>query len=522
MKRVILLFAFSFLLNSCSLIFKFQGKEGDADVGEDMDSYEFNDFDVSDNQLEILPDEDLNDNQEIEDEIEEEIAPICGNLIVDSGEECDDGRNGNQSDGCKDDCTYSCHSDNECDDGHDCTQNSCNLSSHTCNYQPLASGTVCRPSSGDCTTEIQCDGINEDCPVNLQISAVSAGGYYTCALSIDGGGLCWGANSEGQLGDRTNVTKTTPVNVYGLSDIKEISAGGQHTCALLNDGGVKCWGKNEDGQLGNGNNSNSSNPVDVTGLTSGVKTISSGSNHSCAVLSSWNVKCWGQNAYAQLGDGATPSLDKNTPIDVIGLSNVKSVSAGGKHTCALLFTGGIKCWGWNESGQLGNGTAITCEKTPVAVTTLTSGVKAISAGFEHTCALLNTGGIKCWGNNQYSQLGDGTNENRNTPVDVTGLTSGVTAISAGFSHTCALLDTGGVKCWGNNQNGQLGDGTIINRSTPVDVVGLTSGVTAISCGYYHTCALLNNGAVKCWGGNVNGQLGDGTEENKLIPVYVCQ
>jgi len=731
MERIIYCLLFSFFLDSCFAKFKPKPVDGDVEneqeeLFQDVDvniqeELEEVDFDISDEGLEILPDEDLNDNQEIEDELKEELAPTCGNLIVDSDEECDDGKNGNPDDGCKDDCTYSCHdntdcsdseicngeetcnetshtcvpgtphedgfvclseprsiclsgvclesrcgdnfvdtgagemcepsldptcrgdctyscttssgcpddgnicngeeycddsthtcksrnqpaegtecledprkicisgtcqvsrcgdgyidtdvgeecedgnttegdgcdndctfschNDTECDDGHGCTMNLCITSTHTCNFPILPSTTICRPTGEDCDIAEYCDGVNRDCPrdsflpnstvcrpstggcditeyctgsspdcpVDITgisgVIAISASGDptftarrgHTCALLNTGGVKCWGYNEKGQLGDGTNAPKSTPVDVTGLtSGVSAISAGGGHTCALLNTGYVKCWGDNSYGQLGNGTIISSNTPVYVSGLTSGVSAISAGGNHTCALLNTGGVKCWGLNSSGQLGDGTT--TQRNTPVDVSGLSSgVSAISAGGNHTCALLNTGGIKCWG----------------TTPVDVTGLSSGVSAISAGWAHTCALLNTGGIKCWGSNGAGQLGDGTTTDRSTPVDVIDLTSGVSAISAGGFHTCALLNTGGVKCWGYNIRGQLGDGTTTQRTTPVDVTGLSSGVSAISAGGFHTCALLNTGGVKCWGYNNYGQLGDGTGTNRLTPVYVC-
>jgi alpha-tubulin suppressor-like RCC1 family protein len=196
---------------------------------------------------------------------------------------------------------------------------------------------------------------------------------------------------------------------------------------------------------------------------------------------------------------------------------VAAVAAGYYHTCALTTAGGLKCWGWNVYGQLGDGTT-TNRTAPVDVVGLTSGVAAVAPGYEHTCALTTAGNLKCWGNSGSGQLGDGTTTNRTAPVDVVGLTSGVAAVAAGYYHSCALTTTGGVKCWGYNGYGELGDGTTTDRTTPVGVVGLTSGVAAVAAGRYHTCA-VRTGNLKCWGNNV-GQLGDGTQTDRWTPVDV--
>ena len=297
-----------------------------------------------------------------------------------------------------------------------------------------------------------------------------------------------------------------------LTDVVEIKAGERHTCALTSSGGVKCWGFNHDGELGDGRGSDRSRSVDAVGLTTGVKTITAGWRHTCAVTTTGGAKCWGNNHDGQLGDGT--QIDRNTPEDVVGLlAKVTTIRAGERHTCALTAAGGVKCRGSNHDGQLGEGTE-TDQSSPVDVTGLTSGVTAVTARWRHTCALTSAGGVKCWGNNHVGQLGDGTKHDRNTPVDVVGLTNGVKAFSAGWNHVCALTTAGGMKCWGSNHEGQLGDGTGVDRKGPVDVVILPSGITAIATGGEHSCG-VTQGAVTCWGENEDGQLGDGTFKSTL-------
>lgn len=378
---------------------------------------------------------------------------------------------------------------------------------------------------------VKCWGGNNIIPVDVtglgsDVQTIATGWGHMCVITTSAGVKCWGANGDGQLGDGTTENKENPTNVVGLnSGIQAISIGGSydasHTCALTTAGGVKCWGYNGFNQLGDGTWTNKSAPVDVTGL-SGLDAIAPGFYHTCVLTTVGAVKCWGENGNGQLGDNTWSR--KNTPVYVVGLgSGVSSITTGDKHTCALTTAGGIKCWGDNSSGQLGDGTTIWSRNRPVDVAGLGSGVQAITAGGGydgHTCALTNAGGVKCWGSNVFGQLGDGMWIGKNSPVDVVGLGSGVVAIVAGDWHTCALTNGGGVKCWGRNEKGELGNSLTSNQNRPYDVTGLSSGVAAIATGSEHTCALNNAGGVKCWGWNGFGQLGDDTWEDKKTPTNV--
>jgi alpha-tubulin suppressor-like RCC1 family protein len=259
-------------------------------------------------------------------------------------------------------------------------------------------------------------------------------------------------------------------------------------------------------------------PIDVTGLSSGIRVVSAGGEHTCALNEAGGVVCWGYNGSGALGDNGDCGLICS-PVGVSGLSSgVSALSSGYRHTCVLTASGGVKCWGYNFWGQIGDNTT-TDRDAPVDVTGLASGVTAVVSGQYHSCALTTGGGVKCWGYGGLGQLGNSSFLNQLTPVDVSGLSSGVTAITGGWNHTCALLANGSVKCWGFNPHGELGNGGTANSSSPVDVVGLPPA-SAVSGGRYHTCALSTSGGVWCWGANAWGQLGDGTTTGSTTPTDV--
>ena len=371
--------------------------------------------------------------------------------------------------------------------------------------------------------------------VSATAVSITAGYYHTCALLNTGAVNCWGHNSNGRLGNGNTTDSLVPVAVSAFTDVSatavSITAGYYHTCAVLNTGAVNCWGRNHYGQLGNGSTTNSSVPVAVAAFTDGATAVSitAGDSHTCALLNTGAVNCWGSNGDGQLGNNTT--TDSSVPVAVAaftdGSATAVSITAGDSHTCALLNTGAVNCWGRNSNGQLGNGTT-TNSSVPVAVTAFTDGATAVSitAGVSHTCALLNTGAVNCWGSNGNGQLGNGNTTSSSVPVAVSAFTGGVTAVSitAGGYHTCAVLNTGAVNCWGYNGDGQLGNDSTTVSSVPVAVSTFTDGsatAVSITAGYYHTCALLNTGAVNCWGFNFNGQLGNNTTTNSSAPVAVA-
>jgi alpha-tubulin suppressor-like RCC1 family protein len=258
-------------------------------------------------------------------------------------------------------------------------------------------------------------------------------------------------------------------------------------------------------------------------VLSGATAIAVGGFHTCAILNSKKVRCWGQNFYGELGDGTT--TDRAAPgTDIPDLEDARHLSAGDYHTCVVLGSGNVRCWGWNFSGQLGDGTNMDRSSTGSDIVGLTGAV-AVRAGKWHTCAVLGDGTSRCWGSNAYGQLGDNTKTSRSTVgVDISGL-NGVVDMAAGHFHTCALVRAGGVRCWGENGAGALGDGTTISRQRPIelDIPGLSDVVAVGANG--HSCANLASGQLRCWGDNGNGQLGDGTTMNRLSPVDVplkCQ
>jgi Domain of unknown function DUF11/Regulator of chromosome condensation (RCC1) repeat len=373
---------------------------------------------------------------------------------------------------------------------------------------------------------------------SFQAGLLDAGDSHSCAVLASEAVTCWGRDQAGQLGDGgmlpgADTSAPAPVSLPGGQGAVAISAGASHTCAISASGAVFCWGSDSAGQLGDGGAipgpDTSAPPATPVSLPGGQRAIaiSVGREHTCAVLASGAVSCWGRDVEGQLGDGgpntalaAPPAV----PVALPGGQTAVAISAGGDHTCALLASGAVSCWGWDNAGQLGDGGTIpgadapAPPATPVALPGGQSAV-AISAGRFHSCALLASGAVSCWGRDDFGQLGDGgpvVGPGASAPAAPVALPGGqgAMAIAAGREHTCALLSSGAISCWGRDNFGQLGDGGVIpgtDVSAPGTLVSFSGGEAAltISAGREHTCALLSSGATSCWGYDDSGQLGDG-------------
>ena len=347
------------------------------------------------------------------------------------------------------------------------------------------------------------------CKQPIQAQFIAAGGWHSLALCTDSSVKAFGENASGQLGDGSTSDKSSPVSVNGLSGIIAVSAGGDqleaHSVALKANGTVWGWGSNLYGGLGNGSTTNSGAPVQAQGL-SNVTHIAAGGWHTMALKSDGTVWTWGWNADGQLGLGNT--TDKSTPQQVPGLNNITRIAAGTYHNLALRSDGTVWAWGDNISGQIGDGST-TDRSSPVQVTGL-SNVIAISAGRFFSLAIKQDGSVWTWGENLYGQLGDGTTVDKSSPVQVSGLT-GITGsvVATGAFHCLVVKSDNTVWSWGRNTYGNLGDGSVTNRSTPVQVSGMNY-VAGMAAGTNFSLFHKSDGSFWACGRNASGQLGDGT------------
>lgn len=337
---------------------------------------------------------------------------------------------------------------------------------------------------------------------SVRLRSVSWGPSASCVLLLGGQIKCWGSNHDGLLGQDDAISSSAePLTIPGIDDASEVVMGQHVGCALRSAGSIACWGTNIYGLLGNRGYWKNITPLDVTGIDS-ARSLVRGSHHYCALLASGKVACWGRNNRGQLGTD-TAGRSSPEPLIVAGLGKAVAVVAENFYSCALLESGSVSCWGENDKGQLGNGSTVN-SATPVAVEILAN-VTSLATAENYACAQTVKGEVYCWGDNQYGQLGNGSTDMSNMPVKVIGIGNSV-RISVGVDHSCALLESAEVQCWGANQYGQLGDGSYHSSASPVSVNAVVN-VVDISVGDRHSCAVLSNGRMQCWGDNSTHQLG---------------
>ena len=398
-------------------------------------------------------------------------------------------------------------------------------------------------------------------------AVIAAGDQHTCAVLRDGEVICWGRNDRGQLGrgDKIDVGDGNGPTVAGAGPIDlgpgrtavQVATGRYHTCALLDDGDVMCWGANDHGQLGRGDTVDVGDgdgpdvadidPVDL-GPGRTATAVAAGTSHTCVLLRGGDVVCWGrggagrlgQNSSESIGNGVGPDVADIDPVDLGPGRTATAVTTGGAHTCVLLDDHSVRCWGDNELGAMGLGHNLTDvgdgvgpDVLDVDPVDLGEGaiVVAVAAGGAHNCVLLVGGDVKCWGSSNGGQLGqgstggigDGPDEMGDNlpPIDL-GDDRRAVSVTAGSTHSCALLDTGDVLCWGSNTLGQLGQGnsTGVGDGNGPDVAGIDpvdlgdgQASIAVVAGRQHTCGLLDNGYAKCWGRGLHGALGSDDTSN---------
>ncbi len=478
----------------------------------------------------------------------------CGNGVLEGPEDCDGIAMGGEDCftvvgkesgelSCNQDCTFDtsdCHTcgdglvegPEECD-GDDLTGMTCedfgfDGGALSCDDNCMFDTEGCFAcGNGLCEREKGENRVN--CPLDCSWETVSAGGSHTCGMIVDGGVWCWGSNDYGQLGVADVTGGATPLAVTGLDHpALKVAAGAKHTCALLEDETVWCWGDNQHGQLGDGTITGSATPVALIGLPDLAFDIGVGDDYSCAVTVDSELYCWGKNGSGQLGDGET--IDSTLPVRSLVYDEIGRFSPGRNHACAVTKEHDLWCWGSNASAQLGTGDTQNVA-SPVEATALAAAMApedatplGVAAGDAHTCSLLETGKVWCWGRNLDGQTGNsGLVDPQDVPSEVTGLSDAIT-VEAGFSYTCALEGNGEIWCWGSNNNGRLGNGneTVAGSYTPLRVKGLEQAAV-LSAGFRHACSMLEDKTMWCWGQNSLGQLGLGsTDTQSATPVRVVE
>lgn len=437
------------------------------------------------------------------------LPPKCGDGRVQPPEECDDGP---RSESCDADCTFVACGDNtvnavageECDDGDS-------------------------EDSDACSSECKATAVLD----------VAMGYQHLCVLLSGGALRCWGDNTYGQLGRGDTLNQgddpgELPADAVPLGGVvKQAMAGVGHTCAALAGGDdVRCWGRSNYGQLGYGNTASLGDqvgempPPDVN-VGADILAVSLGEVHSCALTTGGKVRCWGRNKHGELGYGHSSDLFAPNLSDVPGIAEVEQLALGAFYSCVLQSDGVVRCWGENVFAQLGQGNLQWLGdeggEMPPAPINLGGVATQIATGYVHACVRMQNGQVRCWGHGQYGKLGNGSQDTvgdggGEMPPEDVALGGPAKEVVAGADHSCALLETGKVKCWGRGGDGALGNASttdiIMPAQFPPPDVDLGGEATRI---WSHlgksTCALLTDGSLRCWGLNSHGQLGYGHTDN---------
>jgi alpha-tubulin suppressor-like RCC1 family protein len=378
-----------------------------------------------------------------------------------------------------------------------------------------------------------------DAGATVSFATLSAGGRNSCGVTTANVLFCWGYNGEGQLGIGVESQGSgdvfavpQPSAATGELTFRQVVASLYHGCSVTLASIAYCWGVNLDGRLGDGSLEPEIAPKQVEASIS-FQWMAVSRNHTCGLSISNRVYCWGYSGEGQVGDGSVPgdtihvTADSSivvgdsvlVPHQVFGDLRFQALAAGGQHSCAITTVGAGYCWGFNSSGELGDGST-TNKNVPVPIS---GGLTLIgvTAGYTHSCALATGGIAYCWGGNSSGQLGNGGSTNSSVPVAVSGGLT-FTTISAGMSHTCGVTSAGAVWCWGSNGSGQLGNATRTSSNVPVQAsipAGLV--IVSVSAGDLHTCAVTTTNLAYCWGDNQYGQLGDATQTGRLVPTKVA-
>jgi len=417
---------------------------------------------------------------------------VCGNNILDPGEECDTANNNGET----------CDSLGAGTGGELRCSNACQFDVSNCGTCPDG---LCQLERGETATSCA------DCA----FTRVAGGAISTCALRGPGQPWCWGYGEA--VGPGLDEPYPTPLPDSPL--FEELVAGREHFCGRTTAGDVYCWGVGFLGQLGNGATDAHTTPVPVDLGAAQAIALGAGHDHTCAVIDDGSVFCWGDNIEGCLGsDQGTAISSSPVPLPVVGIANATAVAGGFNHTCAVLTTSEIACWGHGNAGELGDGLGVS-SLTPVSVAMINDAI-AVSAGQFFTCALSSAGPVHCWGDNAYGQLGIGTTDGTNLPTPLVSQLMGMVRIESGFRHTCAVGQNDSAYCWGDSAAGKLGRRATmplcddVLSGTLIDGVYVSGGtwlspIVRVTAGEAHSCALNSDGLVYCWGLDSGGLLGMG-------------